>query len=174
MKSTLIDAGPLIALFDKDDKYHEKIKEFLKEYHGRLYTSWPVITEVLHMLDFNVEVQIDFLKWIRKGALNAVSLTKESITRIINLSRKYLDVPMDFSDATLIVISETKNIKEIISIDADLYNFFIYIYIEMLEMNICKMCSNINKNLRLFRGLYRYNKYPDTSEFQVMLHGIAN
>ena len=121
MKRTLIDAGPLIALFDKDDKYHEKIKKFLKEYKGRLYTSWPVITEVLHMLDFNVEVQIDFLKWIRKDALNVVSLTKESIIRIINLSEKYSDVPMDFADATLIVISETKNIKDIVSIDTDFY-----------------------------------------------------
>ena len=121
MKRTLIDAGPLIALFDKDDKYHEKTKKFLKEYKGRLYTSWPVITEVLHMLDFNIEVQIDFLKWIRKDALKIVSLTKESIIRIINLSEKYSDVPMDFADATLIVISETKNIKDIISIDTDFY-----------------------------------------------------
>lgn len=121
MKKCLIDAGPLIALFDKDDKYHYPIEDFLKNFQGRLYTSWPVITEALHMLDFNVNVQIDLLKWIRKDALQIPYIAKESISRIIELSEKYSDVPMDFADATLIVISESENIKEIISIDSDFY-----------------------------------------------------
>lgn len=121
MKKTLIDAGPLIALFDRDDIYHKPIKEFLKSYKGRLYTSWPVITEVLHMLDFSVNVQIDFLKWIYRDALVVVPISKESIKRIIELSEKYSDIPMDFADATLIVISELEDIKEIISIDPDFY-----------------------------------------------------
>ena len=50
MKNTLIDAGPLIALFNKNDKYHEKIKEFIKNYKGLLTTSWPVITEVCQFI----------------------------------------------------------------------------------------------------------------------------
>ena len=62
MKNTLIDADPLIALFNKNDKYHEKIKEFIKSYDRILTTSWPVITKVCHTLDFNINAQIDFLK----------------------------------------------------------------------------------------------------------------
>ena len=34
MKRSLIDTGPLVALFDKDDEFHEAIKEFLKKYEG--------------------------------------------------------------------------------------------------------------------------------------------
>lgn len=30
MQKTLINSGPLIALFDKSDKYHHKVLEFLK------------------------------------------------------------------------------------------------------------------------------------------------
>lgn len=121
MKRCLIDAGPLIALFDKDDNYHAPVKEFLRGFKGRLYTTWPVITEVLHMLDFNVNTQIDFLKWLRRGALVIKQLTIEDLSRIINLSEKYSDVSMDFADASLIVISESENIKEIVSIDSDFY-----------------------------------------------------
>lgn len=121
MKKCLIDAGPLIALFDKDDKFHISVKEFIKRYEGRLYSSWPVITEVLHMLDFNVSVQIDFLKWISRGALDVKQISIENISRIIDLSEKYSDVPMDFADASLIIISELENINEIISIDSDFY-----------------------------------------------------
>jgi|SRR6056297_985674 len=121
MKKRLIDSGPLIALFDKDDKYHDLIKTFLKSYEGVLYASWAVITEVLHMLNFNVEVQIDFLKWIKRGGIDVVQLSQNNISRIIDLSEKYSDVPMDFADATLIIISELKNIDKIISIDSDFY-----------------------------------------------------
>ncbi len=121
MKRCLIDAGPLIALFDKDDKFHILVKEFLRKYEGRLYTTWPVITEVLHMLDFSVDTQIDFLKWISFGAIEVKQIDMADISIIIDLSEKYSDVPMDFADASLIIISELENIKEIISIDSDFY-----------------------------------------------------
>ncbi|MEJ6952599.1 type II toxin-antitoxin system VapC family toxin [Natronospora cellulosivora (SeqCode)] len=121
MKRCLIDAGPLIALFDKDDKFHVPIKEFIKKYQGRLYTSWPVITETLHMLNFSVDTQMNLLKWIKRGALEIKEISTEDISRIIYLSEKYSDVPMDFADATLIILSETEDIKEIISVDSDFY-----------------------------------------------------
>ncbi len=121
MKNTLIDAGPLIALFNKNDKYHEEIKEFIKSYSGLLTTSWPVITEVCHMLDFNINAQIDFLKWIKLGGLKVEDIKTEEIDRIIKLSEKYSDIPMDLADATLVVISERLGIKEIITIDSDYY-----------------------------------------------------
>jgi len=121
MKRCLIDAGPLIALFDKDDKFHISVKDFLKKYEGRLYTTWPVITEVLHMLDFSVGTQIDFLKWISLGAIEVKQIDMSDISTTIDLSEKYSDVPMDFADASLIIISELEDIKEIISIDSDFY-----------------------------------------------------
>ncbi len=121
MKKCLIDAGPLIALFDRSDDYHASMLEFLRNYSGRLVTSWAVVTEALHMLDFNVNVQMDFLRWIKRDAIEIPALTKYHISRIIELTGKYSDVPMDFADATLIVLSEMENIGEIITIDSDFH-----------------------------------------------------
>ena len=106
MKKCLIDAGPLIALFDKSDRFHIEIMTFMKGYRGKLVTSWAVVTEVLHMLDFNVSVQLDFLQWLERDALEIPIISTGDITRMIVLSRKYADVPMDFADATLIILSE--------------------------------------------------------------------
>lgn len=134
MKKSLIDAGPLIALFDKSDDYHKSILRFMRDYKGKLVTSWAVITEVLHMLDFNVNVQMDFLKWVERDAMEIPILSKCHISRIIELSEKYSDVPMDFADATLMVISEAEKISEIITIDSD-FHVYRNIRKEML-MNI--------------------------------------
>ena len=121
MKNTLIDTGPLIALFNKNDKHHKNIIEFLKAYKGILTTSWPVLTEVNHMLDYNINAQLDFLKWVDLGALKIEDVKPTDIKRIMSLLKKYSDTPMDLADASLIIISERLGLKEIITIDSDYY-----------------------------------------------------
>ena len=121
MKNIIVDAGPLIALFDKDDKYHNSVIKFLKTFDGQLITSWPAFTEVTHLLSFNVNVQIDFLEWLKREAVTIVNLENIHLERIIQLSKKYSDVPMDLADSSLIVIAELTNITEIITIDSDYY-----------------------------------------------------
>jgi predicted nucleic acid-binding protein len=117
--SVLIDAGPLIALFDKDDFYHKSVKKFISINNCKLVTTTAVITETTHMLDFNVQTQIDFLKWINDKGVAIYEIQQKDIQRIIDLSVKYSDIPMDFADATLVVAAEQTGIRKIISIDSD-------------------------------------------------------
>ncbi|WP_420582251.1 type II toxin-antitoxin system VapC family toxin [Reichenbachiella sp.] len=121
MKSTLIDAGPLIALFDRSDRYHTQALEFIKGFEGQLWTTWPVVTEVSHMLDFSTKAQVAFLKWIERGGLKLFELKDRHIGRLTELTEKFDDVPMDLADASLIVVSEERGQKEIATIDSDFY-----------------------------------------------------
>ncbi|MCL2102322.1 MAG: hypothetical protein FWH22_11495 [Fibromonadales bacterium] len=109
--SILVDAGPLIALFDKDDLHHKSIKKFISINNCQLVTTTAVITETSHMLDFNVQTQIDFLKWISNKGVIIYDLHQKDIQRIIDLSTKYSDVPMDFADATLVITAEQTGIR---------------------------------------------------------------
>ncbi len=119
MANTLIDAGPLIALFDRDDRFHKSVSQFFRTYKGRLLSTWPVLTETAHMLDFRIDVQTDFLKWIQRGAVEIAHLDRTHLNRIIELTETYANVPMDLADASLMVIAEQLNIREIITIDSD-------------------------------------------------------
>jgi predicted nucleic acid-binding protein len=121
MQSTLVDAGPLIALFDNSDQYHKRAVSFLKANNESFITTWPVIAEVSHMLDFSTKTQINFLKWINRGGLQIFELEFYHLIRIIELSEKFNDVPMDLADASLIVTSEAKGISKIASVDSDFY-----------------------------------------------------
>ncbi len=38
----IIDAGPIVALFNFRDRYHKQILNFLKNYNGKLITTWQV------------------------------------------------------------------------------------------------------------------------------------
>jgi len=119
LNEILIDAGPIIALFDKDDSYHEKILKFIKDKGFRFVTTTAVVTEVSHMLDFNVNVQIQFLEWIEKDGIRLHEVKQKDIIEIIEMTKKYKDRPMDFADATLVIAAKRTGIKKIISIDSD-------------------------------------------------------
>ena len=119
LNTILIDAGPIIALFDKDDKYHKKIISFIKGKHFKFITTIAVITEVSHMLDFSIEAQIAFLEWIMKEGVIINEVHQKDIARVLELTNKYKDLPMDFADATLVITAEITGIKKIVSIDSD-------------------------------------------------------
>lgn len=72
-------------------------------------------------MSFNVNVQIDFLEWLKREAMKIMNLEFEHLERIIQLTKKYSDVPMDFADSSLIVVSELTGIKDIAVIDSDYY-----------------------------------------------------
>jgi len=121
MKNILIDAGPLIALFDRSDQYHLKAISFLKSLERGLITTWPVITETSHMLSFSTKAQSNLLEWIERGGLKIYEMEHDHIGRLTELTKKYDDVPMDLADASLMVVSEVKGIHQIASIDSDFY-----------------------------------------------------
>ena len=121
LSTVLIDAGPIIALFDKDDKHHKGIINFIKDAGYKFVTTTAVLAEVSYMLNFNVKVQISFFEWVMREGVILHEIGQRDIARIIELTKKYKDIPMDFADATLILAAEQRGIKKIISLDSDFY-----------------------------------------------------
>jgi len=118
-KRIVIDSGPLIALFDRDDNYHKKALKFINELKDELVSNYAVITEVSHLLDFSIKAQIDFLRWVFNGGISIADISSEDLLRIIELTEKYSDLPMDFADASLVVLCDRMNIRDIASVDRD-------------------------------------------------------
>lgn len=119
MKEIVIDSGPLIALFDSSDSYHNASIEFIKKNKDTLISTLAVITEVAYVLDFNVNAQLDFLQWVHLGGLQVINASNRDIGRIKELMEKYKDRPMDFADGSIVAICERMGISLIASVDTD-------------------------------------------------------
>jgi predicted nucleic acid-binding protein len=115
----LIDAGPLIALFDSSEKHHVAVKAFLKTNLYRYVSTLAVFAEVSHMLDFNQKAQRDFYEWVIYKGVIISDINQHDMPRLLELTDKYADLPMDFADATLVITAEKTGIREIISLDKD-------------------------------------------------------
>ena len=117
VKSTLVDSGPLVALFDRDDRDHRRVRDFLARHRLRLVTTWPVLTEVCALLPRRAG--LDFLEYVARGGVGVESLAEADIPGILTLSRKYADRPMDFADASLVILAMKTGLDSILSLDAD-------------------------------------------------------
>jgi predicted nucleic acid-binding protein len=117
VQSTLVDSGPLIALFDRDDRHHQRVKAFLRAHSLRLLTTWPVLTETCALLPKSAA--LDFLEYIGRGGVILEPLDQADVSALLALSRKYADVPMDFADASLVVLAMKTGLDTIVSLDRD-------------------------------------------------------
>ena len=61
-RRVIVNAGPLIAWLDAADAHHAAVRAFFADFRGELLGTWPVVTEVCHLLKFSVETQLDFLR----------------------------------------------------------------------------------------------------------------
>ena len=118
MPSIVVDAGPLIALFDRDDRHHRRAVEFVKSWRAGLITNLPVLTEATFVLRFSVEAQRDLLWWARR-CLEIDLGTASDLPRIIMLIEKYRDLPADFADVSIVAMAERLNLSQVASVDSD-------------------------------------------------------
>ena len=117
MGSILLDTCALVALLDRSEKNHGRCVEFFSSFKGSMYTTEPVLTESLYLLGPSVRAQRACIEFILKGGANLVPQSAESLVRALALMTKYEDIPMDFADATLVVLAEETGIQEVCTLD---------------------------------------------------------
>jgi predicted nucleic acid-binding protein len=113
----LIDTGPIVAFFDKDDRYHSLCVEILKEIKEPLITTWPVLTECFYLLNFSWEIQDSLWLFTQRGGVEISPLEKDFLGRCRELMRQYRDLPMDLADATLVALADILGISKIFTLD---------------------------------------------------------
>ncbi len=113
----LIDTGPIVALFDQDDRRHSLCLDILKKIREPLLTTWPVLTECFSLLNFSWEVQDSLWLFLRRGGINLCDLKKEDLLRCHDLMKQYRDLPMDLADATLVALADALDISKIFTLD---------------------------------------------------------
>ncbi|THF55595.1 type II toxin-antitoxin system VapC family toxin [Pseudothauera rhizosphaerae] len=115
----IVDAGPLIALFNPADRDHARCVDFLRGCESALMTTWPVLTEAMHLLRFSVDAQLRLLNWAERGGLGIVDLEQGSVASAAGLIDKYRDRPMDLADASVVLLALQTGCRDVLSIDSD-------------------------------------------------------
>lgn len=118
MNSRLLDTGPLVAYLDARDPLHEACSATLGRFKGQLATTSAVITEAMHFLGHYENGPTLLLDFITGTSLSIADYCQpEQFRRAVGLMLKYADTPMDFADATLVLLAEDLDQRGIFTID---------------------------------------------------------
>jgi uncharacterized protein len=102
----LLDTGAFVALVDRDEKLHGDCVAVLENWTGPVVTTEAVLTETLYLVGPQWRAQKTCLEFILRGAFHLVPSSSKSLQRLSVLMERYRNVPMDFADATLVVLGE--------------------------------------------------------------------
>ena len=117
MVGVLVDAGPLVALLDRDDQHHLACVEALRGLRDPLVTVWPAFTEAMYLLRPFWETQATLWEILESGAVALAPLDEDDAPRMKALMKKYRDFPMDLADAALVRVAEREKISQIFTLD---------------------------------------------------------
>jgi predicted nucleic acid-binding protein len=120
---TLCDAGPLIALVDRADRHHAACVTALASLPPvPLTTTWPCLTEAMHLLHRvgGVRAQDELWQFLAAGLIRLHLPREGEWERIRVLMDEYGDMPLDFADASLISAAEKLGAQTLFSIDGEL------------------------------------------------------
>lgn len=118
MRAWLLDTGPLVAYLDASEPKHAEVSDLIDSFSGKLYTTSAVIGESMY-----------FLSSVRHGPRFLAEFVAASGLLVYDLSgavdlgeasrrmEKYANVPMDFADATLVILAERLGVFDILTLD---------------------------------------------------------
>ena len=118
VKTWLLDTGPIVAYLDARDPAHEAVAARLDDFAGRLVTAGAVITEAMYFVSAvprGPQVLADF---VTAAGMEVFDLCQPpELTEAAKLMDRYKDTPMDFADATLVLLAEALATGEILTLD---------------------------------------------------------
>ena len=113
----LLDTGALVSLLDRSQSFHAEFVSFFERWRGPVVSTEAVLTEATHLLarvPDGPRVRCDFFL---KGGAVLVPSSSGSLRRCRELIHLYRDLPMDFADATLVVLAEELNTQLVLTTD---------------------------------------------------------
>lgn len=119
MRNIVVDAGPLMALFQPSDTYHRAAIAFLARLESAtLVTNMLIVGEVAAMLRPHHTRLVVGLNWMVAN-IEIDPASGADLSKSIEIVEKYKDLPADLADASLVALCERRGTHLVASLNRD-------------------------------------------------------
>lgn len=119
IQNVLLDAGPLAALVNPRDQWHEWVRSQFAEIEPPLLICEAVLSEAC-FLARRLHGGVDHVLALKeRGVIQLGFALKEQFDEVAALLRRYTSVPMSLADACLVRMSELKVDSVVLTLDRD-------------------------------------------------------
>jgi len=102
----LLDTGALVSLLDRSQTHHHRCTALFSGWRRAVVSTEAVLTEATHLLGRTPKGRELCLEFFLAGGATLVPASLSTLRRCRVLMEKYADQPMDYADATLVVLAE--------------------------------------------------------------------
>jgi predicted nucleic acid-binding protein len=114
----IIDTGPLVASFDRRDKYHEWARSQITT-GAPLLTCEAVLTEACYLVR-DLPGGVDkVLAAVRRGMLALPFSLETEASAVAELAARYANIPISLADACLVRMAELHTSHSVLTLDSD-------------------------------------------------------
>ena len=125
MNIWLVDTGPLVAYLDSSEVEHDLVGDVLDDFNGVLTTTAAVVTEVMHFIRRTRFGATALSEFISQSGMRVYGLCEPADIRdAAVLMQRYADTPMDFADATLVLLADRLATSDILTLDRRGFNTY--------------------------------------------------
>lgn len=115
----MLDTGPLVALLDRGDHYHEWSIAQWSRISPPILTCEAVIVEACFLLRKQSVDQMAVMEMVCRNTLAVDFQLATHADSVTQLLAKYRDIPMTLADACLVRISEIYPTLRVFTLDSD-------------------------------------------------------
>ena len=116
-RELLLDTGALVSLLDRGQGRHREFSDFFRAWSGQVLTTEAVLTEATHLLARVAGGALACLDFVLSGGALLVPTSTAALRRGRQLMQQYADCPVDFADATLVVLAEDLGTNLVLTTD---------------------------------------------------------
>lgn len=120
-KRVIIDTGPLVAFFNKNDTYHEWANTQFALLTPPFITCESVISETCFILQRFSGGTENVIQLIERELIIMPFNLQEEIHTINALMKKYMDIPMSLADGCLVRLAEKISNSVVCTLDSDFH-----------------------------------------------------
>jgi hypothetical protein len=113
----LLDTGALVSLLDRSQSRHQEFVRFYSGWTAPVVSTEAVLTEATHLLGRTPGGRLACLDFFLAGGAVLVPPSAASLRRCRELVERYADQPMDYADASLVVLAEELNTNLVFTTD---------------------------------------------------------
>jgi hypothetical protein len=108
----------MVAYLDAGDPAHAEVAACWDGFRGQLATTSAVITEAMHFVSASSAGPRHLAALVAASAMQVYDLNRPpELHEAVSLMEKYADTPMDFADATLVLLAEALHVHDILTLD---------------------------------------------------------
>ena len=123
MSAIIVDTGPLVAYFNRRDRWHDWVVEQMTALHPPLITCEPVLTEACYLIQRAGGRPADLIRKVVQGSIEIGIDLEDEASGIESLMLRYADTPMSLANACLVRLSERLPDCRLFTLDANFEHY---------------------------------------------------